>query len=200
MACPSAVVQFVKGGMGDRRARACSTRFADLVTSSTRWARASPGRRRTASATSPPPAPPGRRRKALIRDPTIRLVLLDELNIVLRYDYLPLDEVLAFLRAEAGRYACHRHRPQRQARADRDRRSGHGDDAGEASLPLRREGAGRDRVLTGAARTPASCHDPGHRLECRQVADRRRAVPRLRPTAACGSRRSSRRTCRTTPP
>jgi len=27
-------------------------------------------------------------------------VLLDELNIVLRYDYLPLDEVLTFLREE----------------------------------------------------------------------------------------------------
>jgi cob(I)alamin adenosyltransferase len=36
--------------------------------------------------------------KALIRDERHRLVLLDELNIALRYDYLPLDEVLAFLR------------------------------------------------------------------------------------------------------
>jgi len=38
--------------------------------------------------------------KALIRDDRHHLVLLDELNIVLRYDYLPLDEVLAFLRDE----------------------------------------------------------------------------------------------------
>jgi cob(I)alamin adenosyltransferase len=38
--------------------------------------------------------------KALIRDDRHQLVLLDELNIVLRYDYLPLDEVLAFLRDE----------------------------------------------------------------------------------------------------
>ena len=30
-------------------------------------------------------------------DPAYDLVLLDELNIVLRYDYLPLDEVVAFL-------------------------------------------------------------------------------------------------------
>jgi len=36
--------------------------------------------------------------KRLIRDERLRFVLLDELNIVLRYDYLPLDEVLAFLR------------------------------------------------------------------------------------------------------
>lgn len=38
--------------------------------------------------------------KALIRDDRHHLVLLDELNIVLRYDYLPLDEVLNFLRTE----------------------------------------------------------------------------------------------------
>lgn len=36
--------------------------------------------------------------KAMIRDPSIKLVLCDELNIVLRYDYLPLDEVVEFLR------------------------------------------------------------------------------------------------------
>ncbi len=35
--------------------------------------------------------------KRMIADPEIRCVLLDELNIVLRYDYLPLDEVLEFL-------------------------------------------------------------------------------------------------------
>lgn len=34
----------------------------------------------------------------LLRDPGIDLVVLDELNIVLRYDYLPLDEVLEELR------------------------------------------------------------------------------------------------------
>ena len=38
--------------------------------------------------------------KDLIRDPDIRLVLLDEINIALRYDYLDLDEVLTFLRDE----------------------------------------------------------------------------------------------------
>jgi cob(I)alamin adenosyltransferase len=40
------------------------------------------------------------RAKELIRDDRHRLVLLDELNIVLRYDYLALDEVIAFLKAE----------------------------------------------------------------------------------------------------
>jgi cob(I)alamin adenosyltransferase len=35
--------------------------------------------------------------KAMIADPSYRMVLLDELNIVLRYDYLPLDEVVETL-------------------------------------------------------------------------------------------------------
>jgi cob(I)alamin adenosyltransferase len=38
--------------------------------------------------------------KQLIDDSDHKLVLLDELNIVLRYDYLPLDEILAVLRAK----------------------------------------------------------------------------------------------------
>jgi len=38
--------------------------------------------------------------KAMIANPSYRLVVLDELNIVLRYDYLPLDEVLAALTAK----------------------------------------------------------------------------------------------------
>jgi cob(I)alamin adenosyltransferase len=33
-------------------------------------------------------------------EPKYDLVILDELNIVLRYDYLPLDEVVAFLKAK----------------------------------------------------------------------------------------------------
>ena len=34
----------------------------------------------------------------LMVDPSYRMVILDELNIVLRYDYIPLDEVLEALR------------------------------------------------------------------------------------------------------
>jgi cob(I)alamin adenosyltransferase len=40
------------------------------------------------------------RAKELVRDDRHRMVLLDELNIVLRYEYLPIDEVLTFLRDE----------------------------------------------------------------------------------------------------
>jgi len=38
--------------------------------------------------------------KRMIADPSYAMVLADELNIVLRYDYLPLDEVLAVLAAK----------------------------------------------------------------------------------------------------
>ncbi len=40
------------------------------------------------------------RAKTFIRDERHKLVLLDELNIVLRYDYLPVQEVVEFLRTE----------------------------------------------------------------------------------------------------
>lgn len=36
--------------------------------------------------------------KRMIADPDYKLVLLDELNIVLRYDYLPADEIIETLR------------------------------------------------------------------------------------------------------
>ncbi len=38
--------------------------------------------------------------KELIRDESNRMVLLDELNIALRYDYVDIKEVVAFLRDE----------------------------------------------------------------------------------------------------
>jgi cob(I)alamin adenosyltransferase len=38
--------------------------------------------------------------KELIRNPDVRFVLLDEMNIALRYGYLDTQEVVAFLQAE----------------------------------------------------------------------------------------------------
>ena len=38
--------------------------------------------------------------KELIRNPDIQFVLLDEINIALRYDYLDVAEVVAFLKEE----------------------------------------------------------------------------------------------------
>lgn len=40
------------------------------------------------------------RAKELIRDDRHQMVLLDELNIVLRYEYLPIEDVVNFLRDE----------------------------------------------------------------------------------------------------
>ena len=38
--------------------------------------------------------------KELIRDPANKMVLLDEINIAIRYDYVPIADVVAFLKAE----------------------------------------------------------------------------------------------------
>jgi cob(I)alamin adenosyltransferase len=37
--------------------------------------------------------------KALMQDPGLKLIVLDEINIALRYDYLPLAEVVETLKA-----------------------------------------------------------------------------------------------------
>jgi cob(I)alamin adenosyltransferase len=96
---PCAVVQFIKGAWdtGERRmieahfAHLCQfhamgegftwetqDRARDIAMAEKGWAKA----------------------KELILDPSIELVLLDEINIALRYDYLDIAEVTAFLRDE----------------------------------------------------------------------------------------------------
>jgi cob(I)alamin adenosyltransferase len=92
------VVQFVKGawGTGERDVLA---RFPDLVTCRAMgegftWDTQDRERDIAAARAAWDMA------KAMIDDPRYSLVLLDELNIVLRYDYLPLDEVLAVLQAK----------------------------------------------------------------------------------------------------
>ena len=47
-------------------------------------------------------------------DPSIRLLVLDELNIALRYDYLPLEEVVSALGKRRDRSQHRRDRPQRK--------------------------------------------------------------------------------------
>jgi len=89
------VVQFIKGTWQTGE-RAAMQRFPDLV----EWHTMGEGftwetqdRRRDIAAAER--AWDTARR--LMADPTIRLLLLDELNIALRYDYLPLPEVVTAL-------------------------------------------------------------------------------------------------------
>ena len=92
------IVQFVKGAWQTGE-RAVLARFPDLVTCRAMgegftWETQDRARDIAAARAAWEQA------KAMIADPSYRLVLLDELNIVLRYDYLPLDEVLDVLRAK----------------------------------------------------------------------------------------------------
>jgi cob(I)alamin adenosyltransferase len=94
---PVGVVQFVKGRWttGERHAL---DRFPELVTLRTMgegftWE--TQDRRRDIAAAEAAWAAA----KEMLADPKLRLVLLDELNIVLRYDYLDLAEVVATLSA-----------------------------------------------------------------------------------------------------
>ena len=92
------VVQFVKGawGTGERDVLA---KFPDLVTCRAMgegftWDTQDRERDIAAARAAWEMA------KTMIADPAYSMVLLDELNIVLRYDYLPLEEVLEVLRAK----------------------------------------------------------------------------------------------------
>jgi cob(I)alamin adenosyltransferase len=92
----SAVVQFVKGAWSTGE-RAVFERFGDLVRWHTMgegftWETQDKARDIVACRRAWDQA------MMLMRDPELALLILDELNIALRYDYLPLDEVLAALR------------------------------------------------------------------------------------------------------
>src|SRR6478672_8424573 len=91
-----AIVQFVKGKWQTGE-RVALEKFGDLVSINTMgegftW-ETQDRQRDLAAARSA-----WERAKALIKAGKHRVVLLDELNIVLRYDYLPVDEIVAFLR------------------------------------------------------------------------------------------------------
>ncbi|KEO54838.1 cob(I)yrinic acid a,c-diamide adenosyltransferase [Thioclava pacifica] len=96
---PCAVVQFIKGAWDTGERRLLTENFGDLcqfhaMGEGFTWE--TQDRERDIAA-----ARAGwEKAKELIRDPEIRMVLLDEINIALRYDYLDLDEVLDFLREE----------------------------------------------------------------------------------------------------
>ncbi len=96
---PCAVVQFIKGAWDTGERRLIEGHFSDLcqfhaMGEGFTWETQDKARDIAAARAG------WEKAKALIRDPDIRFVLLDEINIALRYDYLDLDEVLAFLRDE----------------------------------------------------------------------------------------------------
>jgi cob(I)alamin adenosyltransferase len=92
------IVQFVKGAWATGE-RTALERFGDLVTCRAMgegftWDTRDRARDIAAARNAWEMA------KAMLADPSYRLVLLDELNIVLRYDYLPLAEIVAALKAK----------------------------------------------------------------------------------------------------
>ena len=93
------IVQFVKGAWGTGERKVLED-YADLVTCRAMgegftWETQDRARDIAAARAAWEAA------KAMIADPSYSLVLLDELNIVLRYDYLPLDEVVETLKAKS---------------------------------------------------------------------------------------------------
>ncbi len=91
----SGVVQFVKGSWGTGE-RTVLEKFPDLVTIKAMgegftWETQDRDRDVAHAREGWEEA------KRMIADPNLRMVLLDELNIVLRYDYLPLGEILDVL-------------------------------------------------------------------------------------------------------
>ena len=96
---PSAVVQFIKGAWDTGERRLITENFSDLcqfhaMGEGFTWETQDKARDIAAARAG------WEKAKELIRDPSIRMVLLDEINIALRYDYLEIGEVLAFLKEE----------------------------------------------------------------------------------------------------
>ena len=96
---PCAVVQFIKGGMKTGERDLIEGHFSDICAFHTMgegftWETQDKSRDIEMAQAA------WEKAKELIRDPEIRMVLLDEINIALRYDYLDIAEVVAFLQEE----------------------------------------------------------------------------------------------------
>ena len=96
---PCAVVQFIKGGMDTGERNLVTAHFGDICQFHTMgegftW-ETQDRERDIAAATAA-----WEKAKERIRDERYQLVLLDEINIAVRYGYIPLDEVIAFLETE----------------------------------------------------------------------------------------------------
>lgn len=96
---PCAVVQFIKGAWDTGERRILEGNFSDLcqfhaMGEGFTWETQDKSRDIAMAAKGWEMA------KELIRDPEIKMVLLDEINIALRYDYLDIAEVVRFLSEE----------------------------------------------------------------------------------------------------
>ena len=96
---PSAVVQFIKGAWSTGERTLIEANFADLcqfyaMGEGFTWETQDKDRDIAAAKKG------WEKAKDLIRDPANKMVLLDEINIALRYDYLDVAEVVDFLKTE----------------------------------------------------------------------------------------------------
>ncbi len=96
---PCAVVQFIKGGMSTGERDLILSKFSDECAFHTMgegftWETQDKSRDTEMAQAAWAKA------KELIRDPANAMVLLDEINIAIRYDYVSIAEVVAFLRDE----------------------------------------------------------------------------------------------------
>lgn len=96
---PCAVVQFIKGAWQTGERTLIENNFSDLcqfyaMGEGFTWE--TQDRERDVAAANAG----WEKAKELIRNPANKMVLLDEINIALRYDYLDIAEVVAFLRDE----------------------------------------------------------------------------------------------------
>ncbi|UED29655.1 cob(I)yrinic acid a,c-diamide adenosyltransferase [Rhizobium ruizarguesonis] len=96
---PSAVVQFIKGAMWTGERDLIEKHFSDLCqfhTMGEGFTWETQDRARDVAAASAA----WEKAKELIRDERNSMVLLDEINIALRYDYLDINDIVAFLKSE----------------------------------------------------------------------------------------------------
>jgi cob(I)alamin adenosyltransferase len=93
---PCAVVQFIKGAWDTGERRLLTSQFGNLcqfyaMGEGFTWETQDRARDIAAAAAG------WEKAKQLIADENLRMVVLDEINIALRYDYLDINEVVAFL-------------------------------------------------------------------------------------------------------
>jgi len=94
-----AVVQFIKGGMSSGERELIEGKFSDIcefyaMGEGFTWETQDRGRDVEMAAAA------WEKAKDLIRNPDNKMVLLDEINIALRYDYIALQDVIDFLQNE----------------------------------------------------------------------------------------------------